>query len=280
MPIQVQSTANVALTGVKILAYGAAGAGKTRLISTLPNPIILSTEAGLLSLRQYDLPYIVIATLDDLHEAYEWLLSGAGSGQYESVALDSISEIAEVVLNQEKKATKDPRQAYGAMQEMMGDLIRAFRDIPNMHVYMSAKMDKSQDEMGKMLYAPSMPGNKAGQALPYFFDEVFALRVEKDEAKAEYRVLQTNTDGKWAAKDRSDTLEMWEEPDLGAIIEKISAGSEAPQAAPPTVAAIVAKPERGKKTATKPAKKGAAPAKRAPRDAEENWGADEEDDNE
>ena len=34
--------------------------------------------------------------------------------------------------------------------------------------------------MGRMLYSPSMPGNKTAQALPYFFDEVLALRVEKD----------------------------------------------------------------------------------------------------
>ena len=45
---------------------------------------------------------------------------------------------------------------------------------------MSAKLEKSQDEMGRVFYAPSMPGNKTGQQLPYFFDEVLALRVEKD----------------------------------------------------------------------------------------------------
>jgi len=38
-------------------------------------------------------------------------------------------------------------------------------------VYMSAKLEKTQDEMGRVLYSPSMPGNKTGQALPYFFDE-------------------------------------------------------------------------------------------------------------
>ena len=45
---------------------------------------------------------------------------------------------------------------------------------------MSAKLEKTQDEMGRVLYAPAMSGNKTGQQLPYFFDEVLALRVEKD----------------------------------------------------------------------------------------------------
>jgi hypothetical protein len=137
------------------------------------------------------------------------------------VALDSISEIAEVVLNAEKKATKDPRQAYGAMQEQMADLIRSFRDLPGKNVYMSAKLEKSQDEMGRMLYAPSMPGNKTGQQLPYFFDEVLALRVEKDADGNSQRALMCDSDGLWTAKDRSGKLGQWEAPDLGAIIRKI-----------------------------------------------------------
>jgi len=128
------------------------------------------------------------------------------------------------VLNAEKKATKDPRQAYGAMQEQMADIIRTFRDLPGRHVYMSAKLEKTQDEMGRVLYAPSMPGNKTGQALPYFFDEVLALRVEKDGEGVTQRALMCDSDGLWMAKDRSGKLEAWEAPDLGAIIAKMQGG--------------------------------------------------------
>ncbi len=160
MAISLKRTGSLGATAVKFLGYGPAGHGKTRAIATLPTPITLSAEAGLLSIKEFDLPYIEIATLEDLYDAYRWVSSSDEAKGFESVALDSISEIAEVVLNAEKKATKDPRQAYGAMQEQMADLIRAFRDLPGRHVYMSAKLDKSQDEMGKMLYAPSMPGNK------------------------------------------------------------------------------------------------------------------------
>jgi phage nucleotide-binding protein len=220
MALSVKRTRDLTKSGVKLLVYGAAGAGKTSLITTLPKPIVLSAEAGLLSIQDADLPFIEINTLDDLRQAYVYITSEAGA-EYESVALDSISEIAEVVLNAEKKIAKDPRQAYGAMQEQVSDLIRAFRDLPNKHVYMSAKLEKSQDEMGRMLYAPSMPGNKVGQSLPYFFDEVLALRVEKDADGNTQRALMCDTDGLWAAKDRSGKLASWEAPDLGAIIEKI-----------------------------------------------------------
>ena len=204
----------------RLLVYGQAGAGKTSLIKSLPQPIVLSAEGGLLSIQDADLPYIEITSMADLKEAYEWVTGEQGSN-FKSVALDSISEIAEVVLNHEKKVNKDPRAAYGAMQEQMADIIRAFRDLPGKHVYMSAKLEKTQDEMGRVLYAPSMPGNKTGQSLPYFFDEVLALRVEKDAEGNTQRALMCDTDGLWLAKDRSGKLGAWEAPDLGEIIAKI-----------------------------------------------------------
>lgn len=217
MAISLKHTSDIHTNGVKLLVYGQAGAGKTSLIPTLPNPIVLSAEGGLLSIQDSNLPYIEIASMDDLKEAYDFV----SQSDYHSVALDSISEIAEVVLNHERKLSKDPRQAYGSMQEQMADIIRAFRDLPGKHIYMSAKLEKSQDEMGRLLYSPSMPGNKTGQSLPYFFDEVLALRVEKDSEGNTQRALMCDSDGLWSAKDRSGKLSTWEEPDLGVIIKKI-----------------------------------------------------------
>lgn len=221
MAINLKTTGGLSANGVKLLVYGQAGAGKTTLITTLPKPIVLSAEGGLLSIQDADLPFIEIGSMDDLMEAYEWLTNSEEAKGYGSVALDSISEIAEVVLNAEKKIAKDPRQAYGAMQEKMSEIIRAFRDLPDRHVYMSAKLEKTQDEMGRVTYAPSLPGNKMGQSLPYFFDEVLALRVEKDADGASQRALMCDSDGLWLAKDRSGKLGLWEAPDLGEIIAKI-----------------------------------------------------------
>lgn len=221
MAINLKTTRGLHASGVKLLVYGQAGAGKTTLITTLPTPIVLSAEAGLLSIASADIPYIEIDSMATLMEAYTWLTQSEEGKAYQTVALDSISEIAEVCLSSEKIKAKDPRQAYGEMQDQMGGVIRAFRDLPNRHVYMTAKLEKSQDEMGRLLYAPSMPGNKTGQALPYFFDEVLALRCEKDSEGKTQRALLCQSDGLWQAKDRSGKLDQWEAPDLGAVIAKI-----------------------------------------------------------
>lgn len=207
-------------TYVNTIIHAPSGAGKTTLAGTLPSPVILSAEGGLLSLADQNIPYIEINDMASLSEAYEWASESDEAKGFESIALDSISEIAEVVLTAEKAKAKDPRQAYGALQDTMSSMIRAFRDLPK-HVYMTAKTEKTQDDTGRLLWSPMMPGAKLGQQLPYFFDEVFALRVEKDEDGSTVRMLQTESDGSWTAKDRSGKLESWEPCHLGDIIEKI-----------------------------------------------------------
>jgi len=61
--------------------------------------------------------------------------------------------------------------------------------------------------------------------LPYFFDEVLALRVEKDAEGVTQRALMCDSDGLWLAKDRSGKLSPWEAPNLSDIIAKIGARS-------------------------------------------------------
>lgn len=221
MAINLRSTSDAHTNGVKIVVYGQAGSGKTSLIPTLPTPVIISAEGGLLSISGSNIPFLEVSSMDALKEAYAWISESSEASKFESVAVDSISEIAEVVLAHEKRTNKDGRAAYGEMQVQVIEIMRAFRDLRGKHVYFSAKCEKSQDEAGRILYAPSMPGNKLAQQIPYLVDEVFALRVEKDSDGNTQRALMCDSDGLWLAKDRSGKLGGWEAPDLGEIIKKI-----------------------------------------------------------
>ena len=221
MAISLKDTAELSQKKVNILAYGESGSGKTTAIKTLPRPVVLSAEGGLLSISDAQIPYIEIKSVNDLLESYEWLISSDEAKQFQSVAIDSISEIGEVLLATEKKTAKDKRMAYGEMNDQISEIVRNFRDIPNKHVYMTAKLDKTKDEMGRLLYAPSMPGSRSSQSLPYYFDECLAFRSERDENNHIKRAIMTSGDGLWMAKDRSGKLSTWEPMNLGALIEKI-----------------------------------------------------------
>ena len=216
MSVNLKSTSACAPAGVKTLVYGAAGTSKTTLIAGMPTPLILSAESGLLSLQGSDLAYVEVNSVSDLREAYKWLVGSQEAKHFESVALDSISEIAEVCLGEEQLKTKDGRAAYGQLGTVMGDVIRAFRDLP-LHILLIAKLDKGADELGRITYSPGMPGQKLSQSLPYFVDEVLALRVTTTGE----RELLCQPDSLWLAKDRSGRLDRLEPPDLGALIKKI-----------------------------------------------------------
>lgn len=225
MPLQWTTTDQASASqGVKALVIGESGMGKTVLCSTCPEPVILSAESGLLSLRKFQIPAIVIHTLEDLMEAYNWLASSNEAKQFNTACLDSVSEIAEVVLQHliKTKGQNDPRKAYGELLPQVTQMIRAFRDLPSKNVYFAAKMEPMKDEMsGAIKYGPSMPGQKLGPQLPFFFDEVFALRLGKDAKGNTYRYLQTQPDLQYVAKDRSGVLATMEPPDLGHVFRKI-----------------------------------------------------------
>lgn len=224
--------------GVKMLTYARSGMGKTVLCATAPNPVIISAEAGLLSLKKqnlerlfgvgnpsitYDLPVIQVSNIDQLIEAELWARTSREASQFQSVCIDSISEIAEVVLAKAKAEAKDPRQAYGVLLDKIIMVIKAFRDLPGKHVLMLAKEEQIKDgDTGVLLRGPAMPGAKAGPAAPYLFDEVFNLNKAKDaQSGLEYRYLRTQPDLKYDAKDRSGALAVIEQPHIGYIIDKI-----------------------------------------------------------
>lgn len=226
MPITLISTASLSNQhGVKVCCFGKAGVGKTMLCATAPAPVILSAERGLLSLRKYNLPAIEIFNLWDLQQAYTWAMQSQEAKQFHTICLDSITEIAEVILGSEKDKAKDPRKTYGETQTQILALLRNFRDMPNKHVYFIGKQQRQKDEAtGAFINTVMMPGQVLPQAIPYFFDEIFQLIVGKDNQGQEFRALRTRPDHYNDAKDRSGTLDEWERPDLSHIFNKIMHG--------------------------------------------------------
>ena len=97
MAIKLTTTAQAARdSGLKLLVHGPAGAGKTTLCATTGEPtVIISAEAGLLSLRGHDIPVIEVGSIEDVHEAYRFVAESADARDFRWVCLDSISEIAE-----------------------------------------------------------------------------------------------------------------------------------------------------------------------------------------
>lgn len=227
--MEIFNTRNASRThGIKALIYAKSGYGKTYLARTAPNPIILSAESGVLTLRDVDLPMVIIKTVKDLETFYQLVTTDKRYMQFGTIYVDSLSEIAEVVLANAKNVVKDQRQAYVKLTDDLIPLIKAYRDLPNKHVVFTAKQDSNKDELtGIVTQGPMMPGTKLGKELPYLFDEVFRLGIGKTDKGVQYRYIQTQPDAQNEAKDRSGILDAMEPPDLTKIFNKILAATAA-----------------------------------------------------
>lgn len=203
---------------VKCLIYGDSGNGKTYICSTAPNPIIISAEDGLLSISDFDLPVIKVKNLREAEQAFKI----AKEGPYDTICLDSLSELAELILEEYKPQEKDPRKAYLRMGDDLTKFLRKIRALEK-HVVVLVKLGTLTDDFTEStVHAPGVPGKAFTQQLPYFLDLVLCLKVDIKGT----RFLQTQPDLQYKAKDRSGKLKVKEEPNLTQLFQKILGAQE------------------------------------------------------
>jgi phage nucleotide-binding protein len=202
---------------ITALIFGKSGAGKTTLASTLTGrTLIISAESGLLSLHNFDIDYVTV----DSMVGFASILSEIEKGvEYENIFIDSLTEIAQILVAELQKKYPDRKDSFPLWQDYatyMRKIIKRLRDLQKYNVFVLALDKIETDELNNRFIIPDVNGKIASQ-LVQFFDEVFYLHVDKEGKRS----LLTGSSEKIMVKDRSGRLKQFEEPNLQNIIRGI-----------------------------------------------------------
>lgn len=207
--------------GVKALVYGPPGTGKTPLIKTAPRPVLCVVEPGMLSMRDaHNVPAFAAYDFAKIDEFFKWFFESAEAKAFDTLGLDSLSQMAEIVLTHYKSRNKDGRKAYGEMSEYMMNIINKLYFMPQKHLYLICKQARI-DNGDNSYMLPSFPGQDLSVKVPHLFDEIIRLaKCRIPGVVAEVTAFQTRESFNYMARDRSGKLDEFEQPDLSTLFNK------------------------------------------------------------
>ncbi len=183
---------------IKALIYWSSGAGKTVFSSTAPKPLFISAEGGLLSIQR-EVDRIEIRKFADLQQAFKIVSEGV---DYETIIIDSISEINEIIKNEIEK-TKGRQmeiQDRGILSKRIRWILQGFRDL-DYHILLIAQEEEQKDNDKIHKVIPSLNW-KSATTIAYFMDIVAYISVQADWT----RLIQTLSDPKLLTKDRTGKI--------------------------------------------------------------------------
>ena len=207
------------------LIYGHAGAGKTPLASSAPDPIIITSEPGLKSLQSQHIPYILGRDQAEANDALKWVLGSNEARKFQTVFYDSVSALSENILVSEKKKNRDPRRFSPETTAATVEIVLKFLSIPNRNIIMTCKaIDIVTDTVPQTKRTePFAVVPKLGPQLPYHFDNVLYLRRHTDLANGQetaWFCCRENAD--CIARNRTGRLGLWEPANISLAINKLN----------------------------------------------------------
>lgn len=206
--------------GVKALVYGPPGTGKTPVFNTAPRPVLLVVEPGMLSMRDSNIPSFEAYTAPAVDEFFLWFFQSAEAKNFDTLGIDSVSQLAEIILTNELKINKDGRKAYGEMSRKVMENINKLYFFPNKHLYLIAKQT-SIEEGGSLKRRPYFPGQDLNVKIPHLFDEILHLGMHSVPGMPGYtKAFCTAEQFDLLARDRSGRLAAYEPPNLTDLFNK------------------------------------------------------------
>lgn len=209
---------------MKVLLAGAAGAGKTRMSSTFPNPFYANVEGGLMSVADRAVPFIDVNSTDDLNSLLMALRQPPRAREnmlgapVQTVIIDTLDALQKLLIEERKRAEHKETMAiadWGWLGDQLRLIVRNYRNLDLNVIFCCHVKTQEDGETGQTFVAPALQG-AMGDEIAAYVDIAGLLRaapVNKVKDGKQVRVLQrlfqTSPDARhpWL-KDRSGTLPM------------------------------------------------------------------------
>lgn len=207
--------------GAKCIVYGSPGCGKTPIIVTAPRPIVCVVEPGLLSARAkvFDsVPGFEADTAAKIKDFFKWICESKEANAFDTIGLDSATQMAEIILKEEIKNNKDGRRAYGEMARTVKDIFDKLYYLESKHIYLIAKQGEDDTIKKKK---PYFPGQELNVYVPHLFDEILQLGFHQIPGQLQpIQSFRCKESFDAIVRDRSANLSEFEPPDLTHIFNK------------------------------------------------------------
>jgi len=203
--------------GCKAIVYGPAGTGKTPIINSAPNPVLLATEPGLLSMRNSTVPTWIAPNKDKIDEFFKWFEHSAEAKKFDTLAIDSVSQMCEIALNDAKKRIKHGLKIYGDMAEYVGPYLDRLYFMPEKHMYLICKEEVQEGGYRRPYY----PGKQLAIQVPHRYDCILRVAKAQISNMGEVTAFQCNGTYDVMARNRTGDLADFEPPHFGEIIKKV-----------------------------------------------------------
>ena len=209
--------------GIKLLAYGGPGTGKTPIASTAPTPVIIAMEPGILSLRKSTIPVIEAYDAETIAEVFKWISTSQEARKYQTLCFDSASQMAEIIFKSEKKKTSNLQRAYGQMAEKTMEYLNTLYFLQGPNVYIIAKQDTYTFD-GETCVRPYFPGQQLDKETPYLYDVIVRVENVPMQDGSVAKGFRTAGSKSVIARDRFGVLDALEPANLTQVFDKIAKG--------------------------------------------------------
>lgn len=205
--------------GVKALIYGPPGSAKTPTFNTAPRPLLLACEPGMLSMRNSNIPTWCGFTAATVDEFFKWFFNSNEVKNFDTVGVDSTSQMAEIYLSDAKKNNKHGLKAYGEMAEKVLDHLNGLYFAQQKHTYLIAK-EAAVDDNGVRVRKPYFPGQQLPVEVPHKYDVITRLAIHNIPGLGQKLGFRCIGSLEETARNRTGTLNEFEPPDFNALINK------------------------------------------------------------